>query len=795
MTFPDDSPFATTVASDAPALAPAGRARRRFSLPPNAGPALLYLLIALGILWPYRTRAVRDAGDLAVALAMSADARYALREHQFPLRVAPYFVHHLRYPLFQFYGNFPYTVTGGIGLLFRANPYTAWKITMLISLAAGGYFAMRLALLLTRHRAAAMLAGAIFMTAPYLWTDINSRGAFTETIAFCLLPAAFYFTLQCFRSPRPVYIPLAAGGWALVCLTHNITYLYGAGFMGLFLLPLFFTAGAPLPRLARLAGAGALHLLMVLWYVVPQLKMLPLLTIHAHNGSPYPLHTLTPLRVLLAPTLTNTTAGAGTPNLGLQVGWPIQLAVLLAVGGLVLRWRRAAGPLRLATASLIVLFMIALVLAWTPFDFWRHLPQLFWFIQFPYRALMFAALFGSLLGACAVALLLPRGPRASVMVVLLAILGLGISSYVPRHGRLFDGFAKYFEISPGLDNITDYLLASDAAARTSVTNLDPAIDSWDQRMKVTDATSAAAGGLPTVALPSKRVRVHTALKCEYTADRPVLLELPVLDYPGLLDVRDNGRPAPYVNSGRFLALPLRPGAHHLAVRFAGATWANVLGWIGWGGAAAGVILALLRERNARRRPGGPGSGSGSGASAEGTTRAVPIPTVLAGFVAMAACAAVGTARPIRLLFDRTPRVTATADSVADETSAAQNAFDDDEMSAWVAANGEPAVLRASFSHAARLHGLVLEARTTGLYEAYRRVEVVLYYHGHPAYRQAFAFPDAARAAAQTVTFPSIRADGMDLNLSDAVTERPDGAHVDLDDVQPGYAEIRIQWDR
>ena len=750
------------------------------------GPILLYVLIAAGILWPYRSAKFRGAGDLSVVMALVSDAEYALREHQFPLRVAPHLHDGLRYPLYQYYGNFPYTLTGALSAGLHIGPYAAWKLVMLASLVLAGIFMMRLALVLTRRHIASVLAGAVFLTAPYLWTDINARGAFCETVAFDLLPVAFYFTLRCFQSRLLRYIPLCAVAWALIGLAHNITYLYGVTFTSLFLLPRWRARGL-LVRLGRLTLAGALHALLILWYVAPQLMTLHFVAIGG-IGNPIECAPLTPWHILLAPVLTNTLMGASTPGLGLQVGWPILAGVLLATGGLFRGRRRLGRPLRLTTATLLALFAVAFLLAWTPFDVWRILPKVFWFAQFPYRLLMWVVLFGSLLTACGLATFLRRGAWPKVAIATLALLGLGVSSYVPARAPLYANFVRGIHEAPGVVSVDDYLSSGAAVAPTSWTTLDPEIRTWAERLNATDSTKgAAAAGFQTVVLPRDRVRIHTAVKCEYTASRPVLLELPVLYYPGLLEVRDNRRVVAYANAGRFLAIPLQPGPHRLEVRFIGLTWANVLGWIGWGGVGAMLLAGMLRRRRPRRvRP--------ACDWRAGATRSAFAPTTaLAGFGAMAACAVVPTLHPLKWLRPHGPKVTASSSSRAAD-ACPQWAFDDDTQTAWLADDSGPATLTARFAAPALLHGLELEPRVTGLYEGYSRVGVVLFLGGRKVYQATFDFPNAAHQPTEVIRFPSTRADAVELDFSDPILETHDGRRVPANMVRPGYAEVRIQWD-
>ena len=171
------------------------------------------MLIAAGMLWPYWPAAVRRAGDLPGVLGWIIEARNALLEGQFPIRLAPDLNDGLRYPLFQYYGNFPYTAAGALCAFCGLNPYAAWKIVSFSTLVLAGFYTHRLAYQLSRNLAASVVAGVIFLCSPYLLTDINARGAYAEMVAFGLLPGAFYFTLKCLSSSRWRYIALSAVFW------------------------------------------------------------------------------------------------------------------------------------------------------------------------------------------------------------------------------------------------------------------------------------------------------------------------------------------------------------------------------------------------------------------------------------------------------------------------------------------------------------------------------------------------------------------------------------------------------
>jgi hypothetical protein len=745
-----------------------------------AGPLLLYLLMGLGLMFPFRSSRVRPVGDLPVVMAITMQAERALIEGQFPIRVAPTAHGGYRFPTFQFYGNLPYTVAGALSVVTR-DPYTGWKITSLISLLCAGYFTMQLSRWLSGSQRAATVAGAVFLCAPYLMTDLNARGAFTELVAFCLMPAAFYATLRCLASRRWRRILWCAFAWTLIGLTHNITYLYGVLFTGLFCVPFLLSRHAG-PRLVRLGVAGLIHTALMLWYLVPQFHTVKLLQIGVSTSDPFFYAPLTKLHILLASVLTNTPEGATTPSLGLQVGWPILGGVILALLGLVLP-RRTPAPRRRFILLLLGEFAVAFFLAWSPFDFWKHLPTTLWFAQFPYRMLLFVVLSGATLSACGLARLFPRRVPFWATPLVLAGVGLALASYIPR-GPIKDTWvnARRYSNPQILDRLTEYLTTPQAMAATNVSDADPDNLDWAVRQAQIDARPGK-GRLPRIAVPISAVRYGARTHCDFVATNPAWLELPILYYPGLLGVYDNGRRVHYYNSGRFLTLPVSRGPHKILVTFAGVRWANVVSIVGWIVLLAGLTLPLW-QRLADM------IGTAVAAGGFNASTAFSARDALIAFVVLLLCALLPLYSPLRRFITREPalRVTATPSILGP-----QYAFDDDPETEWVAADSGPAMLTVEFSHAATLHGLIFHQRLTSLCEGWEHVAITLSKDGREVYNADFDFADAAQQPIETIQFPPATADRMELRFSRPVLTTLEGGHVTADMVKPGYREIRILW--
>ena len=447
------------------------------------GPLLLFFLLAVVLLAPLASPLlVSGGGDLAAHVSGIVEATRALREGQFPLRVAPWQLDGSRYPFFSYYGNLPYTVGGLLCVGLRVDPYTAWKLVNLISLTLGAFYAFRCAETLTRRTLPSIIGGVVFLFAPYMWTDVHVRWAFTETVSFALLPVVLFYALRAFASRGLGYVLLSGVAWSLLALSHNITYLYASALFGVFFLScLRLAAGwrglrASARRLCRVGFGYALGVLLTLWFLVPQFATIDDLVIKDLLAAPVGGDFLAPLSVLMSPVLRSPPASS-TPDLGIQVGWPILAGVLLAGAALVARKRLSAGAAG-HLPRMLAFFALVLVLVAMPSAWWKSIPTVFYVVQSSYRLLMFVVLAGALLTSLGFAAWFCRGGRTMSLAHVLgatALVAVSCLSYVPRHAGLAPGALTELVERPDLGGsgaATNYQLSQAAAARTSWSHAD-----------------------------------------------------------------------------------------------------------------------------------------------------------------------------------------------------------------------------------------------------------------------------------------------------------------------------------
>ena len=219
----------------------------------------LYGLVAIAFLAPMASSTIlSESPDLQLALPMLIQARQALEEGQFPIRVAPAEGGGVRLAVYQFYSQLPYTL-GGLAywLITPGNPYAAYRLTLGILMTFGGFFMCRAAYLLVRNWPAAIVAGVAYVGAPYLLINVHIRPAFAEAAAQCVIPFTVYCTLRAFASPHWRHVVSSGVAWSLLALCHHITLLYTSLFVMALTLGLGRWSGKTPWRVARVCAGGA----------------------------------------------------------------------------------------------------------------------------------------------------------------------------------------------------------------------------------------------------------------------------------------------------------------------------------------------------------------------------------------------------------------------------------------------------------------------------------------------------------------------------------------------------------
>jgi hypothetical protein len=569
----------------------------------NIGVFCLYAVCSLAALSPisgYKNFFPSATQDFPRHVLKVNQATVALKEHQFPLRVG-LLQNGLNYPFFQFYSSFPYMIAAFFANTFcHSNAFAALKITIWLAVLLGGFYIYRLATEISEQPIAALLAGIAYMAAPYLLININARGDFTEVVAQGLVPLVLYHSYKLY-SVKMYFSKdffMTSFAWALLTITHLVTFVNSSMMIGLFFLFLtLLHKGHYFKRLLWLGSAYSYSFLLASWFVVPILKYSSLLNIDYAISDPINYNFLTTLPRLLAmvsagrawpPPYADSTTEWVSPPFYPAIGW-----VMLFAGGVSFYKLYLAGRFKslekipVATLkvyhSLLWIFFVGVFFTWSPIDFWKHLPRMVVITQFSYRFLTQVMWAGALLLPLAISAITRSKYSLQTLCVGTLLITLHSSSWLMTHH----------------------------VAGTSVSLLDL---SWDEKnaylLKPTlalDEKTMSKTAFPSPLLPIvsfEKVKkncsyFHQKLQCRLMVHHSSLYEFPFFYYPDLLRVTVDEHPVSYmptkVQENWLVKLPLAPGLHRVQIKFSGLVWANWVSVLAWGVLLLGILVSLIKH--------------------------------------------------------------------------------------------------------------------------------------------------------------------------------------------------------
>lgn len=257
-------------------------------------------------------------------------------------------------------------------------------------------------------RLAGLIAGLLYLVFPYHFALVYIRGAYSENLAYALIPLFFYFIYRIFRDRRWQNV-MGLGGVTAALILTNLPATLLTGVAGLLWVAIWWLQGRSLPW-QRLITAGAVGLSLSAWWWYPMWLAKPLIQLdYMISGKFHFSRYFFDLWDYL-PSLT----WLG----GRYIQWGI-VAWVVVVMALVYLWRqrtRKPEDYHLVQLLMVKLLLVTALMTAVSYPIWAYLPG-FVYIQFPYRFLIVVSLLTALLGA----ILLPR-LNWRWQIVLLAIL-------------------------------------------------------------------------------------------------------------------------------------------------------------------------------------------------------------------------------------------------------------------------------------------------------------------------------------------------------------------------------------
>ncbi|OGT47142.1 MAG: hypothetical protein A3E83_05140 [Gammaproteobacteria bacterium RIFCSPHIGHO2_12_FULL_41_20] len=371
---------------------------------------LLYASIATFLLIPIASNSkIPYMLDYFNHLSAIMQAKLALIEGQFPLRVAPTGNHGWRYPYFQFYSPLSYTIAGAIyQWVTPTQPFLAYKITLWCSIMLGGVYMNRLCYWFTQSLSIALLASIAYLTAPYYVITINHLGSFNETIALGLIPLVLYYTLQRFLFPsKNITLLQTSFVWFALATIHLITFIYLSIFVAILLLLITLKNQRHWLHLVNTGIAYGFGCTLAMWFLGPIIVLGKHLIV-AKTFVPLAKSEMgTSLATLLSPlahisaVTTQAISSNGTidtlslihPNLGIA----ILLGASVSLYAIVRKSFSGNKRFDYWLPFLFITFIITFFATWSPIHFWKWLPTGLNITQYSWRLLGQTMWLGTLL--------------------------------------------------------------------------------------------------------------------------------------------------------------------------------------------------------------------------------------------------------------------------------------------------------------------------------------------------------------------------------------------------------------
>ena len=306
------------------------------------------------------------------------------------------------YPFHTFYQPFGYYVGALFHFLLGLDYGPATKMSFYSSLYLSGLFMYALVYVIGRREGWPRLpwwalgAATVFALTRYHLTDLFVRADLGESWAWPTVAGLFLGAEIARKRPLPGMIFIAVT-YSCLMLSHNITALYGTIAIGLYTLLTMSEKRWPLVVMA----GGALGSAMAAFFWLPAVTLLKLTNaglssragVSATISSPHVLH-LHALywRQYFVESLGREGSIPGpNDNMGINLGIAVLIGLVLAAIALLRPGLSAGQRYRLG----VCLSLTALVLFVMSNDMnWARVPSILCFIQFPWRLLIFAALFG-----------------------------------------------------------------------------------------------------------------------------------------------------------------------------------------------------------------------------------------------------------------------------------------------------------------------------------------------------------------------------------------------------------------
>lgn len=362
---------------------------------------------------------MHDSTQIGRVIAMGR----ALREGQFPVRIVPDLGYGYGYPIYNFYGPLPYYLGG---FLYYAGIPALEATKVMIGL--GIIVAFITMFYLVRSEAdtpTAILAGVLYLYAPYHGIQSYVRGAVGELWATAFLPLVVFGVLQALRQNLKPAFTVGGIGLAAVILSHTIFGYITTGMLIVFIgVYLFYSLKSNILRLS----VKYLVILLLAGVMLSAFFWMPAMAEYRYtkvadmqwDKTDYSKHYVCPVQLWSSGWgYGGSSPGCVNDGMSFMVGKPQLILAAIALAGWIFMGLKNRQRPSLIVGSGLLLSVIPVFLMIKQSDaIWRIIPGSA-YIQYPWRFLAYAVL-GMSISAGSISLFIPSRLLRLLLVFLLA---------------------------------------------------------------------------------------------------------------------------------------------------------------------------------------------------------------------------------------------------------------------------------------------------------------------------------------------------------------------------------------
>lgn len=523
-------------------------------------------------------------------------------------QIPPRWVSHLGfgygYPLFNFYPPVVYY----LGELIHLTGFSfidATKIVMMLGFVLSGLF---MYLWVSNHygRKAGVVAAVLYMYAPYHAVDLYVRGAFAEFFSFVWIPAIFWATDKLFEKKSLTWSMILGIFLSLLVLTHNLIALSFTAFFVLYAASLFFKQnGDRLKVIFMFLIAGLTGIGLSAYFWLPSLleKQYTLVdTILTRELASYKLHFVCVKQLL------NSAWGYGGSIPDCNDGFSFEVGkvqiVLALFAGIYLAWqvisKRKVNKNNFISVICFILFLFSLFMASKYSKFIWDSIQALAYLQFPWRFLLFSAVFSSFLGGFVTFIIWKRFPNrigyALICSIVVVAIALVASYFVPNKQLLVTDslYTTNQDIEWRISKTSfEYVPKGVATVFSDIQTTQLAIEKTDIPSQPLSVVKGDVKIQILENIPHKKLFV-------VEAKTPSVLRINTYSFPGW-EVFIDSKKSTYADNNKLklITITVEKGTHKILVKFTD-TWPRILGnYVSVFTGIAVVIIGIIAIKKRR----------------------------------------------------------------------------------------------------------------------------------------------------------------------------------------------------